>query len=185
MALRAALAYGLVIGLRLWSRHPVLDPRAAAGSEGCRAEGEVGVDGEPPGRKQRWSHDERRSSDVLEVQDELTRAIVAEPEPTLRGTATGVASERRGTSDPGAFAAARRALELDSTFTYAHAALAWLHGVSGRPDSALAQLGLEPLGDAATHDLFGKAGGGIMRPHPGPLAASFPTCCAAEPDSPD
>jgi hypothetical protein len=35
---------------------------------------------------QRWSHEyERRSSDVFAVQDELTSAIVAEPEPTLRG----------------------------------------------------------------------------------------------------
>jgi len=33
---------------------------------------------------------------------------------------------------PEAFAAARRALELDSTFTYTRAVLAWLHGVTGR-----------------------------------------------------
>ena len=42
---------------------------------------------------QRWSHEyERRSSDVFAVQDELTRAIVTELEPTLRGTAA--ASQR-------------------------------------------------------------------------------------------
>jgi eukaryotic-like serine/threonine-protein kinase len=53
---------------------------------------------------QRWSHEyERRSSDVFEVQDELTRAIVAELEPTLRGTAGSVASERRGTDNPEAY----------------------------------------------------------------------------------
>lgn len=53
---------------------------------------------------QRWSHEyERRSSDVFEVQDELTQAIVAELEPTLRGTATSVVSERRGTDDPEAY----------------------------------------------------------------------------------
>jgi serine/threonine-protein kinase len=45
---------------------------------------------------------------------------------------------------PEAFAAARRALELDSTFTYTRAILAQLHGVTGRPDSALAHLGLDP-----------------------------------------
>ena len=48
---------------------------------------------------------------------------------------------------PEAFAAARRALELDSTYTYSRAVLAWLHGVTGRPDSALAQLGLDPPAD--------------------------------------
>jgi serine/threonine-protein kinase len=53
---------------------------------------------------QRWSHEyERRAADVFEVQDELTRAIVAELEPTLRGTARQVASERRGTGDPAAY----------------------------------------------------------------------------------
>jgi serine/threonine-protein kinase len=53
---------------------------------------------------QRWSHEyERRSADVFEVQDELTRAIVAELEPTLRGTAASVASERRGTGNPEAY----------------------------------------------------------------------------------
>jgi eukaryotic-like serine/threonine-protein kinase len=53
---------------------------------------------------QRWSHEyERRSADVFEVQDELTRAIVAELEPTLRGTAAAVASERRGTGNPEAY----------------------------------------------------------------------------------
>ena len=53
---------------------------------------------------QRWSHEyERSTSDVFAVQDELTRAIVTELEPTLRGTATGVASERRGTADPEAY----------------------------------------------------------------------------------
>jgi serine/threonine-protein kinase len=51
---------------------------------------------------------------------------------------------------PEAFAAARRSLELDSTFTFARALLAQLHGVTGRPDSALAQLGLDPPGDAST-----------------------------------
>jgi serine/threonine-protein kinase len=51
---------------------------------------------------------------------------------------------------PEAFAAARRALELDSTFTYTRAVLAWLHGVTGRPDSALAQLGLEPRAPAGS-----------------------------------
>jgi serine/threonine-protein kinase len=51
---------------------------------------------------------------------------------------------------PEAFAAARRALELDSTFTYTRAVLAWLHGVTGRPDSALAQLGLDPPADAGS-----------------------------------
>jgi eukaryotic-like serine/threonine-protein kinase len=53
---------------------------------------------------QRWSHEyERRSTDVFELQDELTEAIVAELEPALRGTATQVASERRGTADPEAY----------------------------------------------------------------------------------
>ncbi len=53
---------------------------------------------------QRWSHEyERQSSDVFMLQDELTRAIVTELEPTLRGTATTVASERRGTVDPTAY----------------------------------------------------------------------------------
>ncbi|HEU4952991.1 MAG TPA: protein kinase [Gemmatimonadales bacterium] len=53
---------------------------------------------------QRWSHEyERRSTDVFELQDELTQAIVAELEPALRGSATGVASERRGTTDPEAY----------------------------------------------------------------------------------
>jgi eukaryotic-like serine/threonine-protein kinase len=53
---------------------------------------------------QRWSHEyERGSADVFEVQDELTRAIVAELEPTLRGTAAAVASERRGTGNPEAY----------------------------------------------------------------------------------
>ncbi len=53
---------------------------------------------------QRWSHEyERRSSDVFALQDELTRAIVAELEPTLRGTAAAVASERRGTGSPEAY----------------------------------------------------------------------------------
>lgn len=53
---------------------------------------------------QRWSHEyERRSSDVFALQDELTRAIVTELEPTLRGTAAGVASERRGTADAAAY----------------------------------------------------------------------------------
>jgi serine/threonine-protein kinase len=49
---------------------------------------------------------------------------------------------------PEAFAAARRSLELDSTFTYTHVILAWLHGLTGHPDSALAQLGLDPPADA-------------------------------------
>jgi eukaryotic-like serine/threonine-protein kinase len=48
---------------------------------------------------------------------------------------------------PEAFASVRRALELDSTFTFSHAILAWLHGVTGSPDSALAQLGLDPPAD--------------------------------------
>jgi eukaryotic-like serine/threonine-protein kinase len=48
-----------------------------------------------------------------------------------------------------AFAASRRALELDSGFVYTRAVLAWLHGVTGRPDSALAQLGLDPPMDPA------------------------------------
>jgi serine/threonine-protein kinase len=48
---------------------------------------------------------------------------------------------------PEAFAAARRALELDSSYTYTRAVLAWLHGVTDRPDSALAQLGLDPPAD--------------------------------------
>ena len=53
---------------------------------------------------ERWSHEyERRSSDVFEVQDELTRAIVAELEPTLRGTAASVASAKRGTDDTQAY----------------------------------------------------------------------------------
>jgi eukaryotic-like serine/threonine-protein kinase len=53
---------------------------------------------------QRWSHEyERRSTDVFELQDELTEAIVAELEPALRGSATQVASERRGTADPAAY----------------------------------------------------------------------------------
>ncbi len=53
---------------------------------------------------QRWSHEyERRSSDVFALQDELTRAIVAELEPTLRGTAAAVASGRRGTGDAEAY----------------------------------------------------------------------------------
>jgi serine/threonine-protein kinase len=53
---------------------------------------------------QRWSHEyERRSSDVFALQDELTRAIVSELEPTLRGTAAVVAGERRGTADPVAY----------------------------------------------------------------------------------
>jgi eukaryotic-like serine/threonine-protein kinase len=53
---------------------------------------------------QRWSHEyERQSSDVFALQDELTRAIVSELEPTLRGTAAGVAGERRGTADPVAY----------------------------------------------------------------------------------
>jgi tetratricopeptide (TPR) repeat protein len=43
-----------------------------------------------------------------------------------------------------AFVAARLALELDSTFSYTRIVLAWLHGVTGHPDSALAQLGLDP-----------------------------------------
>jgi serine/threonine-protein kinase len=49
---------------------------------------------------------------------------------------------------PEAFAASRRALDLDSTYTYSRAILAWLHGVTGRPDSALAQLGVEPPADS-------------------------------------
>jgi serine/threonine-protein kinase len=53
---------------------------------------------------QRWSHEyERQASDVFALQDELTRAIVAELEPTLRGTAAGVAGERRGTGNPVAY----------------------------------------------------------------------------------
>jgi serine/threonine-protein kinase len=53
---------------------------------------------------QRWSHEyERRSTDVFELQDELTEAIVAELEPALRGSATQVASDRRGTADPTAY----------------------------------------------------------------------------------
>jgi eukaryotic-like serine/threonine-protein kinase len=53
---------------------------------------------------ERWSHQyERRSSDVFGVQDELTRAIVAELEPTLRGTAASVASQQRGTDDTQAY----------------------------------------------------------------------------------
>lgn len=53
---------------------------------------------------QRWSHEyERRLADVFALQDELTRAIVAELEPTLRGAATGVAGERRGTDDSEAY----------------------------------------------------------------------------------
>jgi len=48
-----------------------------------------------------------------------------------------------------AFAAARRALELDSTFVFTRAVLAWLYGVTGHPDSALAQLGLDPPGHSA------------------------------------
>ena len=53
---------------------------------------------------QRWSHEyERQSSDVFALQDELTRAIVSELEPTLRGTAATVASDRRGTTHPVAY----------------------------------------------------------------------------------
>jgi eukaryotic-like serine/threonine-protein kinase len=53
---------------------------------------------------QRWSHAyERQASDVFTLQDELTQAIVTELEPTLRGTATSVASERRGTADAVAY----------------------------------------------------------------------------------
>ena len=56
--------------------------------------------------------------------------------------------------------AARRALELDSTFSYTHVVLAWLHGVTGHPDSALAQLGLDPPMDPAPHlARLGLAGG--------------------------
>jgi hypothetical protein len=43
-----------------------------------------------------------------------------------------------------AFVAARRALGLDSSFAFSRVVLAWLHGVTGHPDSALAQLGLDP-----------------------------------------
>jgi serine/threonine-protein kinase len=53
---------------------------------------------------QRWSSEyERRSSDVFALQDELTRAIVTELEPTLRGSAMQVASERRGTDNTEAY----------------------------------------------------------------------------------
>ena len=41
-----------------------------------------------------------------------------------------------------AAAAARRSLDLDSTFTFGHAVLAQIYGVSGKPDSALIELGL-------------------------------------------
>ena len=53
---------------------------------------------------QRWSHEyERQASDVFALQDELTRAIVVELEPALRGTAAEVATERRGTNDAEAY----------------------------------------------------------------------------------
>nr|MBA3317672.1 protein kinase [Gemmatimonadales bacterium] len=101
---------------------------------------------------QRWSHEyERGSSDVFEMQDELTRAIVAELEPALRGTGTQVASERRGTADPvayehylrGRYFFARRgtpalltaideyraAIGRDSAFARAHAGMALVYVV--------------------------------------------------------
>ena len=42
-----------------------------------------------------------------------------------------------------AIMATRRALQLDSTFTFAHAVLAQLHALQGHLDSAFADLGLE------------------------------------------
>jgi eukaryotic-like serine/threonine-protein kinase len=52
-----------------------------------------------------WSHEyESRSADVFQVQDEFTRAIVSELEPTLRGsTAAGLARGQRGTADATAY----------------------------------------------------------------------------------
>ena len=92
-------------------------------------------------------------SSILQAQGNLEEALEAsrrasELDPLSSVTTTDHAvvylSARRY---PEAFAAARRSLELDSTFTYTRVVLAWLHGVTGRPDSALAQLGLDPPAD--------------------------------------
>ncbi|HEX6107249.1 MAG TPA: protein kinase [Gemmatimonadales bacterium] len=128
---------------------------------------------------QRWSHEyERRTSDVFELQDELTRAIVAELEPTLRGTAGRVASERRGTGDPEAYEhylrgryffqrrgtqgllkaidEYRAAIARDSTFARAWAGMALVYVVLPSytpldPDS-LTALGLSAAGRALELD---------------------------------
>jgi serine/threonine-protein kinase len=53
---------------------------------------------------ERWSHEyESRSADVFQVQDSLTRAIVAALEPQLRGTAASAASGQQGTADARAY----------------------------------------------------------------------------------
>ena len=100
-----------------------------------------------------WSHTyETRATDVFQVQDEFTKAIVSAIAPTLAGgRASTVAEASRGTDDPEAYdlylkgryffaqrgarslgAAAehfRRAIAKDPDFARAHAGLAMVHAV--------------------------------------------------------
>ena len=86
---------------------------------------------------------------VAEAVPELQRAAALDPLSAVIASdeALALLAARRY---PEAIAAARRSLRLDPSFTYAHANLAQIYGVTGHADSALAELGLEPPGDERT-----------------------------------
>jgi serine/threonine-protein kinase len=86
---------------------------------------------------------------VAEAVPELQRAAALDPLSAVIASdeALALLAARRY---PEAIAAARRSLRLDPSFTYAHANLAQIYGVTGHDDSALAELGLEPPGDERT-----------------------------------
>jgi serine/threonine-protein kinase len=86
---------------------------------------------------------------VEEALEEMRRAVALDPLAAVIATdeALALLVNRRY---PEAIAAARRSLGLDSTFTFAHMVLAQVYGITGHPDSALAELGLEPPGDQRT-----------------------------------